>query len=66
VILAPTADASGDAFDEYWADYDDTYLVDRQGMLRYYFSAKSMPFDESENRRRIDDWVRTLLAEPLH
>jgi hypothetical protein len=64
VILAPTDDATGDAFDKYWADFDDTYLVDRQGQLRYFFSAKTMPFDESENRDRIDDWVRTLLAEP--
>jgi hypothetical protein len=51
------------SYADYGADFDDTFLIDGSGQVRYTFSAKSMPFDQGENRDRIDTWVRALLAE---
>jgi hypothetical protein len=62
-MFSDSTDFGQSAFDRYDADFDDTYLIDGTGQIRYYFSAKSMPFDEAENQERIDDWVHTLLSE---
>lgn len=62
-MFSDSTDFEENAFDRYHADFDDTYLIDGTGQLRYFFTAKTMPFDESENRHRIDDWVRALVSE---
>lgn len=62
-MFSDTTDVGESAYDRYAADFDDTYLIDATGQVRYYFSAKTMPFDERENRDRIDRWVRSLLSE---
>jgi hypothetical protein len=61
--FADSSDASRNARNLYRAEIDDTFLIDRQGFVRYEWSAYEAPLTEDDNAERVDEWVRGLVAE---